>query len=131
MTIENNQKQTLIQIEAALKEQLPDYTYQIINNVVLVSKTESVQINVVVEDETVQVVEAVGFIPKLATALGVVGVAFYVLQTMELPQWIEFATYFVAFLLGGALGDILHKARYRKEYADFKPNVERVLKTIL
>lgn len=130
MTIENNKGLDLKQIEKALKKKLPDYKYEVINNVVLVSKTEAVKINVVVEEKEIQVVEAVGFVGKLAVAIGTIGIAFYFMQTMELAVWIRVVVYLLAFLVGGLLGDILHKARYRKEYKDFKPKVEGVVMKI-
>lgn len=127
MTLENNKKLTLAQVEKVLKKKLPDYQYEIVNNVVLVSKTESVQLNVIVEEDTVQVVEAVGFIHKLAVALGTVGIVFYLTQEMGLPTWAKALVYLVAFLVGGVLGDLLHKGRYTKDYRDFKPKVEGVV----
>jgi hypothetical protein len=127
VTIENKKGLKLEQIEKVLKKKLPDYDYKIINNVVLVSKTESVQINVVVEDETIQVVEAVGFIGKLAVAIGTIGLAFYFMQFAELQIWLQGIIYFLAFLVGGMLGDLLHKARYAKQYKSFKPKVEGVV----
>ena len=130
MTIENNKGLKLEQIEKTLKKKLPDYDYKIVNNVVLVSKTESVQLNVIVEEETIQVVEAVGFINKLAIAIGTIGLAFYFMQTMELSIWIRVVVYLLAFLVGGLLGDLLHKARYAKQYKSFKPKVEGVVMKI-
>lgn len=130
MTIENNKGLKLEQIEKTLKKKLPDYDYKIVNNVVLVSKTESVQLNVIVEEETIQVVEAVGFINKLAIAIGTIGLAFYFMQSMELSIWIRVVVYLLAFLVGGLLGDLLHKARYAKQYKSFKPKVEGVVMKI-
>ncbi|MFK7949759.1 MAG: hypothetical protein AB8G11_19370 [Saprospiraceae bacterium] len=128
MTIENNKGLKLEQIEKTLKKKLPDYDYKIVNNnVVLVSKDETVQLNVIVEEETIQIVEAVGFVGKLAVAIGTIGLAFYFMQTMELATWIRVIVYLLAFLIGGLLGDFLHKARYAKQYKGFKPKVEGVI----
>ena len=128
MTIENNKGLKLEQIEKLLKRKLPDYTYKVINDdVVLVSKTESVQLNVIVEKETIQVVEAVGFVNKLAVAIGTIGLAFYFMQTMEINTFVRVVIYLLAFLVGGVLGDLLHKGRYAKQYKDFKPKVEGIL----
>lgn len=123
MTIDNNKKLTLEQVEKVLKKKLPDYEYKVINNVVLVSKTESVQLNVIVEEDTVQVVEAVGFISKLAIAMGTMGTVFYFMQTVVVATWISVLIYLVAFLVGGLLGDLLHKGRHTKAYKEFKPKV--------
>lgn len=127
MTIENKKKLSLEQVEKLLKKKMPDYDYKIINNVVLVSKNESVQLNVIVEDATIQTVEAVGFITKLGFALGVMATAFYFLQFYELKYWLQSIIYILAFLFGGVLGDLYHKGRYKKDYATFKPQIEGIL----
>jgi hypothetical protein len=128
MTIENKKNLTLTQVEKLLKKKMPDYDYKIVNdNVVLVSKNESVQLNVIIEEATIQTVEAVGFITKIAVALGTVAFAFYILQTFELANWIKAIIYILSFLIGGVLADLLHKSRYRKDYLTFKPQVEGIL----
>jgi hypothetical protein len=123
MNLENTKKLTLPQVEKLLKKKLPDFELKVINNVVLVQKTETVKLNVVVEDDYIQVVEAVDFIPKLATAIGIVAVVFYILSRTEFPTWAKIIGYILGFLVGGALGDVLHKARFKKEYDTFKPKV--------
>lgn len=130
MTIENKKKLTLEQVEKILKKKMPDYNYKIINNVVLVSKNEQVQLNVIVEEGTIQTVEAVGFISKIAVALGAVAFAFYLLQLSEFPTWIKTIIYIFSFLIGGILADLLHKSRYRKDYLEFKPQIEGILMKI-
>jgi|GEM_PF-1768284 hypothetical protein len=128
MTIENKRNLTLAQVEKLLKKKMPDYDYKIVNNnVVLVSKNESVQLNVIIEDATIQTVEAVGFITKIAVALGTVALAFYILQTFELANWIKAIIYILSFLIGGVLADLLHKGRYHKDYLTFKPQIEGIL----
>lgn len=127
MTIENKKNLSLEQVEKLLKKKMPDYDYKIVNNVVLVSKNESVQLNVIVEEATIQTVEAVGFISKIAVALGTVAFAFYILQTFELATWIKTIIYILSFLIGGVLADLLHKSRYRKDYLSFKPQIEGIL----
>jgi len=127
MTIENKKNLSLEQVEKLLKKKMPDYDYKIVNNVVLVSKNESVQLNVIVEEATIQTVEAVGFISKIAVALGTVAFAFYILQTFELATWIKAIIYILSFLIGGVLADLLHKSRYRKDYLSFKPQIEGIL----
>ena len=123
MNLENTKKLTLPQVEKLLKKKLPDFNFKVVNNVVLVYKTESAKLNIVVEDDFIQIVEAVDFIPKIATALGTVGLVFYFFQSFEIANWIKIIGYVLAFLLGGALGDVLHKARFKKEYDTFKPKV--------
>lgn len=130
MTIDNNKKLTLEQVEKTLKKKLKEYDYKVINNVVLVSKTEAVKLNVIVEEESIQVVEAVGFINKLAIAIGTIGLVFYFIQSMEIAIWIRVIIYLLAFLVGGLLGDFFHKARYAKEYKKFKPKVEGLIMKI-
>ncbi len=123
MNLENTKKLTLPQVEKLLKKKLPDLELKVINNVVLVQKTETVKLNVVVEDDYIQVVEAVDFIPKLGMALGTIALVFYFFQSFELPIWAAVIGYILAFLVGGLLGDVLHKARFKKEYDTFKPKV--------
>lgn len=123
MNLENTKKLTLLEVEKLLKRKLPDFDFNVVNNVVLVYKTESAKLNVVVEADYIQIVEAVDFIPKIATALGTVGLVFYFFQSFEIPNWVKIIGYIIGFLLGGALGDALHKARFKKEYDTFKPKV--------
>ena len=128
MTIENKKRVELSEIEKALKKKLSDYSFKIVNdNVILVSKDETVKLNVIVEEETIQIVEAVGFVGKLAVAIGTIGLAFYALQFVDFPIWVQAIFYLFAFLVGGLLGDILHKARYAKQYKQFKPKVEGIV----
>jgi hypothetical protein len=132
VTIENKKKVQLGQIEKVLKKKLPEYSYNIVNdNVILVSKDESVKLNVIVEEESVQIVEAVGFVGKLAVAIGTIGLAFYALQFVDFPLWIQAILYVLAFLVGGLLGDFLHKARYAKQYKVFKPKVEGIVMKVV
>ena len=128
MTIENKKRVELSEIEKALKKKLSDYSFKIVNdNVILVSRDETVKLNVIVEEETIQIVEAVGFVGKLAVAIGTIGLAFYALQFVDFPIWVQAIIYLFAFLVGGLLGDILHKARYAKQYKQFKPKVEGIV----
>ncbi|MFT6149199.1 MAG: hypothetical protein ACJAUH_001886 [Saprospiraceae bacterium] len=127
MIIENKKNMTLEEVEKILKNKMPDYNYKIVNNVVLVSKNENIQLNVIVEEETIQTIEAVGFITKIAVALGTVALAFYILQMFELANWVKWIIYVLSFLTGGVLSDVLHKSRYRKAYAAFKPKMEGIL----
>ena len=127
MIIENKKNLTLEEVEKILKNKMPDYNYEIINNVVLVSKNENIQLNVIVEEETIQTIEAVGFITKIAVALGMVALAFYILQMFELANWVKWIIYVLSFLIGGVLSDVLHKSRHRKAYAEFKPKMEGIL----
>jgi hypothetical protein len=127
MTIENKKNLSLEQVQKLLKNKMPDYDYKIVNNVVLVSKSERVQLNVIVENTTIQTIESVGFISKIAVALGTVAFAFYTLQTFELATWIKAIIYILSFLIGGVLADLLHKSRYRKDYLAFKPQIEGIL----
>ena len=132
MTIENKKRVQLIELEKVLKKKLSDYSFKIVNdNVILVSKDEAVKLNIIVEEETIQIVEAVGFVGKLAVAIGTIGLAFYVLQFVSFPIWIQAIIYLFAFLVGGLLGDILHKARYAKQYKQFKPKVVGVVMKVV
>ncbi len=123
MNLENTKNLTLEQVEKLLKKKLSGFDLKVVNNVVMVQKTESVKLNVVIEEDYIQIVEAVDFIPKIATALATVGFVYYFLQYLDIPNWVKIIGYVLGFLLGGALGDLLHKSRFKKEYDTFKPKV--------
>ena len=127
MVLKNTMNLSIETLKKALERHLKDYQYEMMNGAIVVTDKSEQQLNVLVDDEEIELIEAVPFKFKLIFALVITLLTFIGLEFTTLHWGFRIPIFLFAFLTGGAIADAFHKYRFQAIYVPMKEQIQKVV----
>lgn len=127
MVLKNSMDLSLETLQKALEKHLKQYKYESMNGAIIVTSEDTQQLNILVDKEEIELIEAVPFKFKLVFALIFTILVFIGLEFTTLHWGFRIPIFLLAFLTGGAIADMIHKYRFQAIYVSMKSEIQKVI----
>ena len=133
MIIENKTNLTNELVHQILEKQLPEYKYELINEIVVATLEDELkddlQLNIITHNDEIELIEAIPFRIKLTIAICLLVIAYVLLSLTDWFVGFKILLYIFAFLLGGSLSDVFHGYRFKATYKPMKDQIRKTIKS--